>query len=282
MEDQFEPISAVLNLRDGNFGRSLRNQKGHLPSPNITIYHTDKFEDLIAKIRQALPQSFEWNPAKEPPRYQRNNQTSQSTLEPIFPDTDFFSIFDELRSRTRRMANLDSSLSIWVFGSTTSSSESEPKKRTTRIISVSNPKPKSSEIHTLGATDADATRRRYSRLYPGNDGHLSNRSLLFQNQSESMYHPYNIPQRSADRRPLPAKSVECDCEDCTLERPRYIDPTVSHRLERQPVLPSSNTQTFVPLNVMLNGISVPLIVDVTSLREALNLGEEYISDQENK
>ena len=115
-------IKAVLQLRNGAFGTTLRFRKGLNPLNSIEISPTDSYLDLVQKISVQLPGQFYWDQEKEPIRYQRIKEQPQSTLEKISPSTDFYSVFQSIKIK-RRYQQEEFSIQIWIFGKWTQTKE---------------------------------------------------------------------------------------------------------------------------------------------------------------
>lgn len=258
-------IKCVLNLRDGQFGRTLRCRKGLNPKDHIFIVATDTLQSVLDKVKAQLPGDFIWDPSKENLRYQRNREQPQTTLEVV--DNDFYFVFNEIQNRQKRRLGDDCSVSLWVFGEWTYGYV--PPVLGKRL---------------LEETQSNGESRRDSLVFE------TRRSSYVEARKDSGidFKQFENPDFPARRSPTEGLSVNDLINSdfgAILKAVDVLEP--AGRIPPIKILPNemrrfstnsfgdklkrSRITEFASLNVMMNGVVMPLEVEIASLKKALGL-----------
>ena len=259
-------VKCILNLRDGPFGRTLRSRKGLNPKDHVIVDGTDTFQSLLDKVKAQLPDDFIWDPSKEALRYQRNREQPQNTLEVV--DDDFFYVFNEIQNRQKRRFNDECAVFLWVFGEWTYGyippilgkrplEETQPSGEARRDSVVLEAPRRSSYVEARKDSGIDL--KRFEKPdFPARKSPTEGISVndLVNNDFGAILKAVDVLE-PAGRIP-PIKTLPSDMR-------RFSTSSFGEKLKR------SRITEFASLNVMMNGVTVPLEVEIASLKKALGL-----------
>jgi hypothetical protein len=243
-------IKIVLQLRDGPFGRTLRSRKGLMPLNDFYIDANTSYEELIRNIRDALPENFIWDVNTEPIRYQRIKEQPQSSLPFISRDMAFYQLFKSIIIR-RKYDEMDQ-ISIWIFGKW---------KTPFGAGSVSPARlPDLPKRHLDEPVQLGSPAKRFRELSDEYEA-----AIVLPKIRDHGAHSYNRssgqipPLHTFDRVPAPAPSHEWPSDESSF-------PASSPSMVPKPSPKILDTPRFVPINVRMNGLLLPIEIDVEALK----------------
>jgi hypothetical protein len=264
------PIVVALNLRDGNFGKTLRSRKGLKATGNVVILPQDNLNTIIEKVRKCLPVNFIWNDMAEPVRFQRAKEQPQHTLELLEsePVVTIFELLDDIRAKSmKRYTDLNfnyHSVSFWIFGFWTSKTQQTPP--ITPPLSKSN----MGDILSVQQTDALQKSIVFNILSDEERTELLKKQKI-NNQLPSL----NIPAKKdleAMENLLRLRSDKEDTYAPSVNRKHGLlflkDDEIEGEQKKSKVEIESD---YVTIPVLLDGVSLPLQFKRSSLMAALNL-----------